>query len=201
MWQGVWGACFSKFNYHWTKHIRNGTWLKTHPISEVLLITLVTSILCFVNPYTRLGGTELIYNLFEECHPGQTHSGLCIVDPQTQAVPVMAAIGIALIVKGVLTIVTFGIKVPAGTFIPSLGGQPVFNYRFMRATHIRILVGACAGRILGIFVQWLQYRYPDSPVFQSCGGNMTCVIPGLYAMVGAASCLSGATVRLLSPVM
>jgi chloride channel 3/4/5 len=34
---------------------------------------------------------------------------------------IVRAIGTALVVKGVLTIVTFGIKLPAGIFIPTLG--------------------------------------------------------------------------------
>jgi hypothetical protein len=79
-------------------------------------------------------------------------------------------------VKGVLTIVTFGIKVPAGIFIPTLG------------------VGACAGRVVGIGVQWLQAHYPNNSIFNVCGGDLDCVIPGLYAMVGAAATLSGVTV-------
>lgn len=71
-----------------------------------------------------MGGTELVYNLFAECRSGSanTHSGLCVLDPPTQAIPVIQSIFIALIVKGALTIVTFGIKVPAGIFIPTLGG-------------------------------------------------------------------------------
>lgn len=71
-----------------------------------------------------MGGTELVYNLFAECREGShnTHSGLCVLDPPTQAVPVIGAIFVALLVKGALTIVTFGIKVPAGIFIPTLGG-------------------------------------------------------------------------------
>lgn len=56
-------------------------------------------------------------------------------------------------------------------------------------------VGACAGRILGILVQWMQYEHPDSRIFKSCNGDLNCVIPGLYAMVGAAATLSGVTVR------
>ncbi len=90
-------------------------------------VTLVTAILSFLNPYTRMGGTELVYNLFAECRSGSanTHSGLCVLDPPTQAIPVIQSIFIALIVKGALTIVTFGIKVPAGIFIPTLGGTSV----------------------------------------------------------------------------
>ena len=130
-----------------------------------------------------MGGTELVYNLFSECRTGSrnTHSGLCVLDPGNfnHVWPIVRAILIAMVVKGALTIVTFGIKLPAGIFIPTLG------------------VGACAGRVIGIGVQWLQWKYPDSPVFDVCKGDMDCVIPGLYAMVGAAATLQGVTVSFL----
>ncbi|KAI0709544.1 chloride channel [Cerioporus squamosus] len=174
---GVYGAYFSKLNYRWSRHVRNGTWLKNYPVTEVILVTLVTAIFSFLNPYTRMGGTELVYNLFAECRDGSknTHSGLCVLNPPTQAMPVISAIFIAMLVKGALTIVTFGIKVPAGIFIPTLG------------------VGACAGRIVGILIQWLQFSYPQSAAFAVCKGDLNCVVPGLYAMVGAAATLSGVT--------
>ena len=75
-----------------------------------------------------MGGTELVYNLFAECRPGtgDTHRGLCIVDPPREALPVVGAIAVALVVKGALTIVTFGVKLPAGIFVPSLGGACYF---------------------------------------------------------------------------
>ncbi|KAK0460988.1 chloride channel [Desarmillaria tabescens] len=176
---GIYGAYFSKLNYRWSRHVRNGTWLKTHPIAEVLLVTLLTTVLCFLNPYTHMGGTELVYNLFAECRTGSgnSHEGLCVIDPGSfkHIWPVIRAIAVALVIRGALTIITFGIKVPAGIFIPSLG------------------VGACAGRILGIFMQWLQMTYPDAPIFKPCKGDLDCIIPGLYAMVGAAASLSGVT--------
>jgi chloride channel 3/4/5 len=142
-----------------------------------------------------MGGTELVYNLFAECKPGNSHEGLCIADPGSLAAiwPVARAIGVAMIVKAALTVVTFGVKLPAGIFIPTLG------------------VGACAGRILGIAMQWFQYRYPDTILLRSCGGDLNCklfllswcycrlrihlgIVPGLYAMIGAAAALSGVTV-------
>ncbi|KAI0358560.1 hypothetical protein OH77DRAFT_1494220 [Trametes cingulata] len=174
---GVYGAWFSKLNYRWSRDVRNATWLKRYPVVEVILVTLVTAIFSFLNPYTRMGGTELVYNLFAECRAGSpnTHSGLCVLNPPTQAMPVIRSIFVALLVKGALTIVTFGIKVPAGIFIPTLG------------------VGACAGRILGILIQWAQFSYPNSAAFSVCEGDLDCVIPGLYAMVGAAATLSGVT--------
>lgn len=116
--------------------MRNGTWLRTHPMFEVFLVTLVTSVLCFVNPYTRMGGTELVYNLFAECRQGSanTHEGLCVLHPPEQALPVIKAIATALAVKGGLTIVTFGVKLPAGIFIPSLGGE--WRVLYLRAWEV-----------------------------------------------------------------
>ncbi|KAG6832600.1 hypothetical protein H0H92_014436 [Tricholoma furcatifolium] len=176
---GVYGAYFSKLNYSWSKHIRNKTWLKAHPIAEVLIITAITTALAFINPFTRMGGTELVYSLFAECHhdfPNQ-HAGLCSVNFHTfdGIWPVISAVSVAMVVKACLTIVTFGIKVPAGIFIPSLG------------------VGACAGRVMGIVMKWLQYRKPGAKIFLMCTDDEDCIIPGLYAMVGAAATLSGVT--------
>lgn len=121
-----------------------------------------------------MGGTELVYNLLAECRPGHFHGGLCVTEPSATR-EVAIAVLVALVVKGALTIVTFGIKVPAGIFIPTLG------------------VGACAGRIVGLGVQWLSWTRPE--MFPSCNGQQRCVIPGVYAMVGAAATLSGVTVR------
>lgn len=144
-----------------------------------------------------MGGTELVYNLFAECRTGSgnTHSCLCIIDPGSfeKVWPVARSILVAMIVKGCLTIITFGIKLPAGIFIPTLG------------------VGACVGRVVGIAMQWLQMNYPTLQLFKTCGGDADCkiftnsfkihlsslssgIIPGLYAMVGAAAALSGVTV-------
>ncbi|KIJ67825.1 hypothetical protein HYDPIDRAFT_107337 [Hydnomerulius pinastri MD-312] len=176
---GIYGAYFSKLNYRWSRDVRSGTRLKSHPVLEVVLVTLVTAIFCFLNPYARMGGTELVYNLFSECRTGSanSHKGLCVLDPGSfeHVWPVVRAILVAMVVKGALTIITFGIKLPAGIFIPTLG------------------VGACAGRVVGIAVQHLQWRYPESAVFAVCKGDMDCVVPGLYAMVGAAAALSGVT--------
>ena len=37
--QGVYGAYFSKLNYRWSRHVRNGTWLKSYPVTEVILVS------------------------------------------------------------------------------------------------------------------------------------------------------------------
>ena len=141
-----------------------------------LEITAITTILSFINGYTHMGGTEFVYNLFAMCLPGpNTHEGLCVLDPGKQTFDVIRMIAVAMVLKAALTVVTFGIKLPAGIFIPTLG------------------VGACAGRIVGLAVQYAQWRWPAAPIFSSCKPDAQCVIPGLYAMVGAAATLSGVT--------
>ncbi|CAE6419770.1 unnamed protein product, partial [Rhizoctonia solani] len=109
---GVFGACFSKLNYRWSRHIRGGTWLKTHPMAEVAMVTLLTTLLCFLNPYTRMGGTELVYNLFAECRLGDWHEGLCVTPDRKEEIgAVVRAIGTALLVKGALTRTTISLAV------------------------------------------------------------------------------------------
>lgn len=123
-------------------------------------VTFITMCLCFTNKFTQMSGTEFVYNLFAECRPGSNndHIGLCVVDPGSFASiwPVIRAVGVAMAVKGALTVITFGIKVPAGIFIPSLG------------------VGACAGRILGLLMQYWQHNDPDNAMFASCKGDLRC---------------------------
>jgi chloride channel 3/4/5 len=78
--------------------------------------------------------------------------------------------------KAVLTTITFGIKLPAGIFIPSLA------------------VGACFGRIVGLLVQYIQWTQPHLSFFSWCSASdSACIIPGTYSMLGAAATLSGVT--------
>ena len=92
---------------------------------------------------------------------------------------------------------TLGIKLPAGIFIPTLGETSLFPDRAAISYIRNIGVGACFGRILGIGVEYLQMKHPDAGIFRACSGDKDCVIPGLYAMVGAAATLSGVTVSIL----
>ncbi|KAI0246479.1 voltage gated chloride channel-domain-containing protein [Lactifluus subvellereus] len=102
-----------------------------------------------------------------------THAGLCVLDPGKQTFHVMRMIAVALII-------TFGIKVSVGIFILTLG------------------VGTCAGYIVGLVVQYARWHWPTVPVFASCPEDSPCMIPGLYAMVGAAAMLSGVTQTTVS---
>ncbi|GFZ49454.1 Probable chloride channel protein UM03490-D [Saitozyma sp. JCM 24511] len=169
---GIYGAVFSRLNILWSRHVRQGTWLGRHPIIEVLLVTALTTVVSFLNPYCRMGGTELVASLFAECKPDSS-SSLC-VDRPSEIYDVIWTVGTALVIKGCLTIVTFGIKLPAGIFIPSL------------------VVGACFGRVVGLFLEYVQSEYPYLNIFDVCT-DTNCIVPGLYAMIGAAATLAGVT--------
>jgi chloride channel 3/4/5 len=82
-----------------------------------------------------------------------------------------------------MALITFGIRVPAGIFVPSLA------------------VGACLGRALGIVMQAIQEANPSSFLFGTCPPSTVCITPGTYALVGAASVLAGVTRMTVSLVV
>jgi chloride channel 3/4/5 len=73
--KGLWGAFFIKFNTLWCKY-RKTTILGHYPITEVVAITLITAIITFPNPYTRISMTELIKMLVSQCK-AEDESYLC----------------------------------------------------------------------------------------------------------------------------
>lgn len=197
---GIIGGCiatiFIKANIYWCRY-RKYSKLGQYPVTEVLVVTLVTAVIAYPNPYTRMNTSELIYLLFNQC--GISNSDpLCdynrnftdvnsAIEKAAAGPGVMRAIWLlvlALILKLVMTVFTFGIKVPCGLFIPSLA------------------LGAIAGRIVGIGVEQLAYHYPKIWLFSGeCSTGDDCITPGLYAMVGAAAVLGGVTRMTVSLVV
>ncbi|SCV68354.1 BQ2448_475 [Microbotryum intermedium] len=184
---GVYGALFCKANIWWTRHVRNGTFLKSHPIIEVALVTLITVAIAFYNPWTKMGGTELISELFSECHldsPRSTNKSALCVDVPGEAWALIRSVLFALVAKAALTVITFGIKLPAGIFIPTL------------------VVGACTGQIAGLLVEVVHAHNPTWTIFAACRASneqdplpfgQSCVLPGVWSMIGAVSALAGVT--------
>ena len=174
---GALGALFIKASRFWAKTFRRIKPIKKYPILEVLLVAAATGITSFWNRYTRLPVAELLFELAAPCDAfSSTGSGLC---PTQERIPdVIWYLGMAFIIKAALTTVTFGIKVPAGIYVPSM------------------VVGGLLGRIVGHFVQWLTLRYPDFGMFASCpadGSPEDCVVPGVYALVAAGATMCGVT--------
>lgn len=65
-----------------------------------------------------------------------------------------------------------------------------------------LAVGGCCGRIAGLVVEWLHAREPEAFIFRECRAaavegplpfGQACVLPGVWAVVGAAAALAGVT--------
>ncbi|GMG45310.1 unnamed protein product [Aspergillus oryzae var. brunneus] len=50
---------------------------------------------------------------------------------------------------------------------------------------------ASFGRLVGVLVQALHERFPDSAFFAACEPDVPCITPGTYAFLGAGAALSG----------
>ena len=173
---GALGAFFIKASRFWAKTFRRIPTIKKWPMLEVLLVAVITGLISFWNRYTKLAVTELLLELASPCGDDLTNTGLC---PQQAEIPgVIRYLLVAFIIKAFLTTITFGIKVPAGIYVPSM------------------VVGGLMGRIVGHVTQYLVLNYPNSPVFSSCpanGGIEACVTPGVYALVAAGATMCGVT--------
>lgn len=173
---GAAGALFIKASSFWAKTFRRIPIIKKWPLLEVFLVAIITGLVTFWNRHTKLPVTELLFELASPCEDEDAGTGLC---PRMEETPqVIYYLMVALIIKSLLTTFTFGIKVPAGIYVPSM------------------VVGGLMGRIVGHVVQYLVFLYPDAAIFSGCpspGGAARCVTPGVYAMVAAGATMCGVT--------
>ncbi|KAF9182137.1 hypothetical protein BGZ50_005103 [Haplosporangium sp. Z 11] len=177
---GLWGAFFIRMNLRLAA-FRKTSWLRFFPIYEVFAVCLLTAMVGYLNIFTRVQSPELLANLFRECDSGSgNYHGLC--DEGGVAMRVVSLMS-ASSIKGVLTILTFGLAIPAGIFMPSM------------------VIGALFGRALGMLVQAWQTNHPGFWLFASCLPDVPCVTPGSYAMVGAAAFMGGVTRMTVSLVI
>lgn len=121
---GLWGALFIRTNIAWCRK-RKTTQLGKYPVVEVLIVTAITAILAFPNEYTRMSTSELISELFNDCglldssklcdyenHFNTSKGGELPDRPAGVGVySAMWQLALTLILKIVITIFTFGMKV------------------------------------------------------------------------------------------
>ncbi len=172
---GLIGALFIKASRIWAMTFRRIRIIKEYPMLEVLLVALITGLLSFWNRFTRLPVAELLFELAAPCEPS-TNTGLC---RERKDLPHMIwYLAVAFVIKAFLTIITFGIKVPAGIYVPSM------------------VVGGLMGRMVGHVTQYVVLEYPDFFLWSSCPshqGMEACVTPGVYALVAAGATMCGVT--------
>ncbi|KIW21189.1 hypothetical protein PV08_01769 [Exophiala spinifera] len=165
---GLYGAFAIKFNLKVQTFRKR--YLAKHGIPEAAILAGVTALLCYPNMFLRIEMTEMMEMLFRECEGGYDYHGLCEKKNRWWLV---VSLAVATIMRMLLFVVSYGCKVPAGAFVPSMA------------------IGASFGRMLGIIVQWLHESFPDSQFFSTCQPDVPCITPGTYAFLGAAAALSG----------
>jgi chloride channel 3/4/5 len=156
---GLYSAVFIKLNLK-MRNFRSRE-PSDFPVTEVFLVTLITSVIGVNFDFLRPSNMSLMNVLFKECLPEQT-TGVCIPGFKGQVYVALMLLFTA-VVKGGLTIITFGLGVPAGIFIPSM------------------VVGACVGRAFGIATSLVQFSFPDLWIFSSCIKDQICIHPNTYA--------------------
>ncbi|KAK9235174.1 chloride channel [Lipomyces kononenkoae] len=185
---GAIGAAFGRLNIWWTRIWRNSSFISKRPVVDVILMATVTAAISYFNIYTQKSASELLYDLARTCtyrtaSPSsdtldyEDDDALCPTSMDTYGSSIRSLTA-AFVIKFVLTAVTMGLKIPSGIYVPSM------------------VSGALLGRIVGLSVQWLQYRAPHLFLFSSCpAGNdpRACTIPGVYAIVGAGAVMAGVT--------
>ena len=175
---GAIGALFVKISRLWEKSFRRIPIIRQTPLLETVLVGLLTGLLSFWNRYTRSGTAKLLSELATPCDRWAqilTESEAC---PPIENIPnVLRSLAIAFVIKGVLTVVTFGLHVPAGIYVPSM------------------VVGGLLGKFIGHTTQLAIYMFPHSSIFTECqsGNDAGCITPGIYAMVGAGVTMCGVT--------
>lgn len=169
---GIFGGLYGAFVIKWNLRVQafRKKYLTQHAVLEATLLAAATAIICYPNAFLRIEMTESMEILFLECEGAEDYHGLC--EPKNRGWNIMSLI-IATVLRVFFVIISYGCKVPAGIFVPSMA------------------IGASFGRAVGTVVQALQEAYPGSVFFSSCQPDVPCITPGTYAFLGAAAALSG----------
>ncbi|EXJ95384.1 chloride channel 3 [Capronia coronata CBS 617.96] len=182
---GLYGGMFIKLNMLIARLRKSSSYpLRDKPIVEVLVVSALSAVINYPNTFMRAQLSELVYYLFAECATIGNNDIFGLCRATTAGTLSMAWLLIAGSILGfLLASITFGLQIPAGIILPSLA------------------IGALYGRALGVLLELLQQHFSTSLVFAACEPGVPCVIPGTYAIVGAASALAGVTRLTVSIVV
>lgn len=169
---GICGGLYGAFVMKWNLRVQafRKKYLTNYAILEATLLAAATAIVCYPNSFLRIEMTESMEILFLECEGAEDYQGLCEKDHRLRNV---VSLLLATVIRIFFVIISYGCKVPAGIFVPSMA------------------IGASFGRSVGIIVQALHEANPTSPFFAACLPDVPCITPGTYAFLGAAAALSG----------
>lgn len=106
---GAIGAIFIKASRKWAQSFRKIPLVKRWPLAEVMMVASLTGLVSYWNPYTKIPVAKLLFNLTSPCDINKPDEmGLCPNDVD-EIFPVIRSLAVAFFIKGILTIITFGI--------------------------------------------------------------------------------------------
>ncbi|CAO1627805.1 unnamed protein product [Parajaminaea phylloscopi] len=167
---GLYGSLCIKYNLQVQAFRRSH--LAAYGVSEAVTLAVLTAFVGYWNKFLRIDMTESLEILFRECEGGGDYDNLCQSWAQWRMVNSLL---LATVLRIILVILSYGCKVPAGIFVPSMA------------------IGATFGRMLGILVKALYNAAPNAAIFSACQPDVPCITPGTYAFLGAAAGLAGIT--------
>ncbi|KAF3767772.1 hypothetical protein M406DRAFT_288976 [Cryphonectria parasitica EP155] len=169
---GVFGGLYGAFVIKWNLRYQafRKKYLAKYPVLEATLLATATALVCYWNAFLRIDMTESMEILFLECEGTEDYHGLCDAPDRLWNILSLTS---ATLIRIFFVIISYGCKVPAGIFVPSMA------------------VGATFGRAVGIIVQALHDAHPNSSYFAACEPDVPCITPGTYAFLGAAAALAG----------
>lgn len=106
---GAAGAIFIKASRSWAKSFRKIPIVKRRPLFEVMLVALLTGLVSFWNPYTKVPVAKLLFNLASPCDFNKADDMSLCPNSIDEIPQVIGSLAIAFCIKGILTIITFGI--------------------------------------------------------------------------------------------
>lgn len=131
---GALGALFIKASKYWAQSFRRLNVIKTYPIFEVLLVALITGLMSYWNALTKLPVAKLLLNLASPCDDSidedRDQLGLC--PNSVDDIPgILITLLTAFLIKGFLTVITFGIVRLTNPSFPLLLFSPCFFFFFL----------------------------------------------------------------------
>lgn len=172
---GFYGIFVSRFNILFVRFRKR--YLADWALKEIVFLSLATSAVSYFNRFLRNDMTETMQVLFQDCNNSNQFLDICTIDNSLKIVHNLTSLSLATVLRMGFIILTYGCKVPAGIFVPSMA------------------CGATFGRMLGILVNLLHSRLNSSWYFLTgcLIDDAHCITPGTYAFLGAAAALSGIT--------
>ncbi|SMN19383.1 similar to Saccharomyces cerevisiae YJR040W GEF1 Voltage-gated chloride channel localized to the golgi, the endosomal system, and plasma membrane, and involved in cation homeostasis [Maudiozyma saulgeensis] len=133
---GIFGGLYGKYISRWNiryVHFRK-QYLKNWPIQEVMVLALVTAFISYFNEFLKLDMTESMGVLFHECSKNDNSSifahRLCQLDENThfwEFSKALCSLLFATLIRSLFVIISYGAKVPAGIFVPSMAIGATFG--------------------------------------------------------------------------